>query len=83
MFVGRMGKHLPPHLNAGRESTSLRTTGAVLGSYLSTKTYLVFVFHRETWKMCGNSAPASGYALPPLADVAVNGEQRTYCLRIP
>ncbi|XP_073070350.1 uncharacterized protein [Manis javanica] len=38
---------------------------------------------RETWKMCGNSAPASGYALPPLADVAVNGEQRTYCLRIP
>ena len=40
MFVGRMGKHLPPCLNAAWESTSLRTTRAVLGSYLPTKTYL-------------------------------------------
>lgn len=41
MSERRMGKHLPPRLNTAWESTSLRTTGAVLGHYLPTEAYLV------------------------------------------
>ena len=40
-MLGAGAMSLPPRLNAAWESTSLRATGAVLGSYLLTKTYLV------------------------------------------